>query len=533
NSPILTTPSSPKMSDKQIEFEDIYDLFALRVIVSSTSACYETLGIIHNCFRPVPGRFKDFIAMPKANLYQSLHTTVLASKGELLEIQIRTQQMHEIAENGIAAHWAYKERKKESELPPISHQDIEKFSWLKSIVNHQKEINDSNEFLEAVKVDLFDDEVYVFSPKGDVFELRKGSSCLDFAFAIHTDLGLRTTGAKINGRIASLRTKLHSGDVIELLSGNKIRATKDWLNFVFTSRAKNKIRGWLRSEERTNAREIGQELLEEALSLQGSNIDKLQKAGVFQDVNKLFSVGGYEDLLLQIGYGKLDAKAATTKLLGLLTPHLLHSPSKLEGSAGGALSTGGAGGHLVAEAALNQGKHQNAAFLQGNEHKRSDLSQAKLKKGVSHSDQENLIYVEGMQNILVRVARCCEPLPGQSIVGFVSRSRGVVVHSASCQWALSNDPARQVLCAWNKATKGEHNVRIRITTHDRPGMLASLTKLISSAQINISGMECFTNPQKRAVILLRLTITDVQQLKDIHQKIEALENIIHVERLTS
>lgn len=220
-----------KMSEKQMEFEDIYDLFALRVLVSSVSECYETLGIVHSMYRPVPGRFKDYIAMPKANLYQSLHTTVVAARGELLEVQIRTSEMHHIAENGIAAHWAYKEKRGRDQArsgdEPLSQEDLDKFNWLKQIVRHQKELQDPNEFLEAVKVDLFDDEVYVFSPKGDVFELRRSSTCLDFAFGVHSDLGLRTTGAKINGRMSPLRTTLHSGDVVEILSGNKIRATKD------------------------------------------------------------------------------------------------------------------------------------------------------------------------------------------------------------------------------------------------------------------------------------------------------------------
>ncbi|BBH52489.1 RelA/SpoT family protein [Fluviispira sanaruensis] len=490
-----------KMSDKQMEFEDIYDLFALRVIVDSPNECYETLGIIHNIYRPVPGRFKDFIAMPKANLYQSLHTTIVAAKGELLEVQIRTAQMHHIAENGIAAHWAYKERRKEAEGNKLNPVDFEKFKWLKQIVRHQKELSDPDEFMEAVKVDLFDEEVYVFSPKGDVFELRKGSTCLDFAFAIHTDLGLRTTGAKINGRIATLRTRLHSGDVIELLVGNKIRATKDWLNFTTTTKARNKIRAWLRSEERTHAKQLGQEMLEEELTKIGSSFEKVQKMGVFQEINKFFSVGGFEDLILQIGYGKLDAKAVVQKLslaLPIQKNEVLSEPSK-----------------TIQQELIEV---QTAQEI---------LKNKQSKKKI---DSEDAVRVQGMTGIIVRMARCCEPLPGQPIVGFVSRSRGVTVHAANCSWALSNDPARRVDCTWNVVTAGAHNVRVRITAHDKPGILAAITKVVSSSQINIGGMECFTNPQKRAVILLKLELADIHQLKDIHQKIEAVDGIIHVER---
>ena len=488
-----------KMSEKQMEFEDIYDLFALRIIVNTIPECYEALGIIHNIYRPVPGRFKDFIAMPKANLYQSLHTTVVAAKGELLEVQIRTQQMHNIAENGIAAHWAYKEKKSITSNDMLTENEFEKFTWLKQMIIHQKELSDPDEFLEAVKVDLFDEEVYVFSPKGDVFELRKGATCLDFAFEIHTDLGLRTTGAKINGRIATLRTKLHSGDVVELLVGNRIRATKDWLNFTTTSKARNKIRGFLRTEERTNAKQIGIEILEEELIKYNTNIDKLQKSGLFQDIHKLFSVGGYEDLLLQLGYGKLDVKNVVSKLM-------VNSPLQKSDSSG---------------------QDQIKSILKEQEEILKDNNIVKNKR---KSKNEDAVCVQGMTGIVVRMARCCGPLPGQPIVGFVSRSRGVTVHSANCSWALANDPARRVECSWNIVTSGTHNVRVRITTHDKPGMLAAITKTISACHINIGGLECFTNTQKRAVILLRLELTDIQQLKDIHQKIEGIDGVLYVER---
>lgn len=477
-----------KMSDKQIEFEDIYDLFALRIIVNSINECYETLGIIHNIYRPVPGRFKDFIAMPKANLYQSLHTTVVAAKGELLEIQIRTQQMHNIAENGIAAHWAYKEKRSKNKSPSQENTTLEKFGWLKQMVTYQDELSDPNEFLEAVKVDLFNEEVYVFSPKGDVFELRKGATCLDFAFEVHTDLGLRTTGAKINGRIATLRTKLFSGDVVELLVGNKIRATKDWLNLTTTSKAHNKIRVYLRSEERAQAKQAGLEILEEELSKQQTSVEKLQKSGAFNEVHRMFSVGGYDDLLLQIAYGKLDIKNVIAKLIPTQQEPMEISTANLK----------------------------------------DQLKFVPTKK-YPPSEKEGVL-VQGMSGIVIKLARCCEPLPGQPIIGFVSRNRGVIVHASNCQWALSSDPARQVDCSWNQTGGDFHHIRMKITTHDKPGVLAAITKTVSSSQINIAGMECFTNPQKRAVILLKLELSNVNQLKDIHQKLESIDGVIHVER---
>lgn len=500
-----------KMSEKQMEFEDIYDLFALRVLVSSISECYETLGIVHSMYKPVPGRFKDYIAMPKANLYQSLHTTIVAARGELLEVQIRTSEMHHIAENGIAAHWAYKEKRGREQSrsgdEPISQEDLEKFNWLKQIVRHQKELSDPNEFLEAVKVDLFDDEVYVFSPKGDVFELRRSSTCLDFAFGVHSDLGLRTTGAKINGRMSPLRTPLHSGDVVEILSGNKIRATKDWLSYVTTSKARNKIRAYLRSEDREEAKRAGLEMLETALERHNLTYDRALKTGVFSDLNRVLPVGSLDDFILQIGYGKMDAPQALVKIIAQLP--ITAVPDVSQNSQDSALIP------------LN-----SLEAFEPDSQPRSRFKNRGIRKA------EDSVIVQGMEDLVVRLAKCCEPLPGQPITGFVSRGRGVTIHSASCPWALSNDPARQVECRWNSQGSAEHNVRLKITTHDKQGMLANITKLISSTQINITGADVQTTPEKRGIITLRVHVNGISQLRDIHEKLEALDGVIHVERLT-
>jgi GTP pyrophosphokinase len=499
-----------KMSEKQMEFEDIYDLFALRVLVGSVSECYETLGIVHSMYRPVPGRFKDYIAMPKANLYQSLHTTVVAARGELLEVQIRTSEMHHIAENGIAAHWAYKEKRgreqNRSGDEPLNQEDLEKFNWLKQIVRHQKELQDPNEFLEAVKVDLFDDEVYVFSPKGDVFELRRSSTCLDFAFGVHSDLGLRTTGAKINGRMSPLRTTLHSGDVVEILSGNKIRATKDWLSYVTTSKARNKIRGYLRSEEREESKRAGLEMLETALERHNLSYERALKTGVFNDLNRVLPVGSLDDFILQIGYGKIDAGQALTKIVAQLPITIAPETSS-------------------AQESMLAGLAAQEAFER-------ESQPSRRMKSRSGKKAEDAVIVQGMEDIVVRLAKCCEPLPGQPITGFVSRGRGVTIHSASCPWALSNDPARQVECRWNQQGSAEHNVRLKITTHDKQGMLANITKLISSTQINITGADVQTTPEKRGIITLRVHVNGISQLRDIHERLEALDGVIHVERLT-
>jgi GTP pyrophosphokinase len=490
-----------KMSEKQMEFEDIYDLFAVRVMVDTVSSCYEALGIIHSLFRPVPGRFKDYIAMPKANLYQSLHTTVVAARGELLEVQIRTWDMHEVCENGIAAHWAYKETRKDGGKTQKLAEELEKFNWLQQIVRHQTELSDPNEFLEAVKVDLFEDEVYVFSPKGDVFELPRGATCLDFAFAVHSDVGLRTTGAKVNGRITPLRTQLDSGDVVEILTGTRIRATKDWLAITATNRSKSKIRQWLRSEEREEAKRSGSQLMDDALEKLGTNWEKLQKAGILQDVNKLLTVSSSDEMLMQIGYGKLEADMVAQKLAALL-PHDTLKPGAL------------------------------TATLPTVPQSIADLPKPRISSNKGTKKAEEGVRVQGMEGIAIRLAKCCQPLPGQSIIGFVSRGHGVTVHSSSCEWALTTDPARRVECSWNTTDAMALSVRLRILTHDKPGVLASVTKLVASSGLNIIGAEVQTTPDKRGLIILRIRVGNITELRDIHQKLEATEGVICVDRLT-
>lgn len=490
-----------KMAEKKMDFEDIYDLFAFRILVENVSQCYETLGFIHSLYRPVPGRFKDYIAMPKANMYQSLHTTVVTQKGELTEFQIRTFDMHKVCEYGIAAHWLYKEGHTPDRTTSASR--LSKFSWLKQIVKHQREIADPNEFLEAVKVDLFEEEVYVFSPKGDVFELPRGSTCLDFAFAVHSDLGLRTVGAKVNGRMATLRTSVESGDVVEIMAGPKNRATKDWLSFVNTSKARGKIRTFLRSEERDDAKLQGERLLEDALEKLNFTIEKLSKHGVLQDVNRFFSVGGFDDLVMQIGYGKIDGTTVAHKLVSIVSPEAV----------------------TTAQALAQSLKSENDALPEAvKPHTSSRMRGAR--------SLEESVRVQGMDGVVVRLAKCCEPLPGQPIVGFISRARGVTVHVSSCEWALTNDPARRVDCSWSTDRAAEHSVRLRITTHDKQGLLANITKIVSQSGLNISGAEVQTTLDKRAVISLKVLVSNLMQLKDVFQKLEATDGVIHVERLT-
>lgn len=488
-----------KMSERQMAFEDIYDLFAVRVMVDKTSDCYEALGIIHSLYRPVPGRFKDYIAMPKANLYQSLHTTVLAGRGELLEVQIRTWEMHDVAENGIAAHWAYKESRRDPRRKPVEDQ-LSKFNWLKQMVKNQAELTDPNEFLEAVKIDLFDDEVYVFSPRGDVFELRRGATALDFAFAVHSGVGLRTAGAKINGRIVPLRTLLESGDVVEIITSPNIRATREWLSTITTSKARSKIRQYLRTEERDQARSTGEAILDEELEKHGTSLAKAVKAGVLEDASRQFSVSGPEDLILQVGYGRINVQQAAQRILTLLHPELARQEPLPDFS----------------EKPVELG------------HVLKPRPRSKRTRRA-----EDSVRVQSMSDIAVRFAKCCQPLPGQPIIGFVSRAHGVTVHAADCEWALSMDPARRVDCAWNIDGDCDMAVRLKIVTHDKPGVLAGITRQLANMGRNIIGAEAQTTPEKRGVVILKLQVSNITELKDIQQQLEAIDGVIYVERLSN
>ena len=441
--------------------------------------------------------------MPKDNLYQSLHTTIISDTGELLEIQIRTEKMDEIAEYGIAAHWKYKENpQSKDKFDGKISQDSKRFNWLRQIISLQKELKDPNEFLEAVKVDLFDEEVYVFSPKGDIFNLRKGATCLDFAFAIHSELGLRTTGAKVNGRLMPIRTKLKNGDMVEIFHGQKIHATKDWLNYAITTKSRNKIRIWLRAEELQQAKINGFESLDSELHKYDTSFDKMTKLLTNKQIQSLFHQGSLDELIAQIGYGKLNAKNVAEKILAVT----LQKPKTDE---------------LHNFSSLKEASELNP-----------DLKKVITKNRQHKKDNKSVIIVQGMDNIAVKIARCCEPLPGQNIIGYVSRLRGIIVHAIDCKWAISNDPSRRVECAWNRGAYNETNVKFRLITHDKSGILALITKLFSNLNLNITDMECHTTLQNRAIIMLKFEVSDINQLKNMQQKLEGLDSIIHVERLT-
>jgi guanosine-3',5'-bis(diphosphate) 3'-pyrophosphohydrolase len=471
-----------KMVERRIEFDDIHDLFAFRIIVDSVKDCYEALGIVHAMWKPMPGRFKDYIAMPKANMYQSLHTTVVRPNGEPAEIQIRTHEMHEICEYGVAAHWAYKEKSGERPgVPAQGSTDLKKFSWLRQIMEWQTELKDPDEFLEAVKVDLFEEEIFVFTPKGDVIQLPIGATALDFAFAVHTQIGVTTVGTKVNGKIAPLKKALTSGDIIEILTSPNQKPSKDWLNFVTTSKAKNKIRAYLRSEQRARSRDIGRGLMCEELELRGQDAEKLLKSGA-DSIARAAKESSVDDALAAVGYGKLDAK----ELVDRAFPQL--------------------------------------------ERAHAEDKPLEIKPAATRST--NGILVSGIDNVLVNFGRCCNPLPGEDIQGFITRGRGVTIHRSSCSRALDLDPQRRVPVSWAtaEAAQGDHFAFIKVIVHDRPGVLAEVTSVISACGANIQKAQVQVGQDLMGHLDFELTIKSLTQLQSIIRKVESIPAVVSVER---
>lgn len=500
-----------KMSDRGLEFEDIHDLFAFRIVVDSLKDCYEALGIVHAMWKPMPGRFKDYIAMPKANMYQSLHTTVIRPNGEPCEIQIRTHEMHQTCELGVAAHWMYKEK---PQADSAKGSDVRRFQWLRQIMEWQSEIKDPDEFLEAVKVDLFEEEIFVFTPKGDVIQLPMGATALDFAFSVHTKIGLTTVGAKVNGRMVPLKKTLKSGDIIEILTQTAQKPGKDWLNFVTTSRARNKIRSFLRTEQRDRSRQIGREMLEQELSSLGIELDKALKNGELDGLPKLAKEASIDDALAAIGYGKAHLK----ELLPRLYPQRF---AKAE------------------EAAKNTQKSRNedvpAKTASGE--MRSKQSDAALKQqGKAQTAGAGGILVHGIENVLINFARCCHPLPGETVVGFITRGRGVTVHRHSCPRALDIDPARRVDVQWAADAaddSGAHAAYLRVTAQDRPGVLAEVTVAISALGASVQRAQIRVNADLIGIMEFEMTLKSLTQLQAIIRKLESIPCVQKVERMST
>ena len=469
-----------KMEAQNLDFEQVYDILGFRVIVEKISECYEVLGLVHSLWKPVPGRFKDYIAMPKANSYQSLHTTVIGPRGERVEIQIRTNEMNLIAEEGIAAHWQYKDGH-------LDRKGIEKFSWLRQLVEYQKELKDPSEFLDTVRVDLFPGEIYVFSPKGRVVELPQGSTPVDFAYAIHTQVGEHCVGARVNGKIVPLKHKLHSGDTIDIMTDPNRHASPDWLQFVQTSKAQAKIRKFIKDEQRQRGLQLGLELCDKSFRKRGLGFEKLYEKGELAKAASVMNYTSAEDMVVAVGYGLVSSEQVLKKYLPETTLHM--------------------------------------------EQEEAAREKILAKKEKETKTSKSAIRVRGLDDILIHFAKCCNPIKGDSIKGFVTRGRGVTVHVTACPKMFASDPQRTIDVSWEGEADVERSVKVRVVCQDVKGLLVKMSNVFTSAAINIIKAQIRTTRDNKAINIFTVSIKNKNQLRDVMRIMEALDGIISVDRL--
>jgi GTP pyrophosphokinase len=463
-----------KMERREIAFEEVYDLIGIRIITDTKIACYGILGMIHSLWKPVPGRFKDYIGVPKSNLYQSLHTTVIGPQGEHVEFQIRTEEMNRVAEEGIAAHWRYKEHGQ------IDEKDSRLFAWLRQLVEWQQDLTDNRQFLNSIKMDLFSDVIYVFTPKGDVIELVKGSTPIDMAYAVHTEIGNRCTGAKINGKIAPLKTLLKSGDTVEILTSPSQVPTKDWLKIAKTPKAKARIKHWINIEERKQSLEIGKRLLERELRRHHLSPAEVFKSEAMVKIASDSGLASSEDLLVALGYGRVSLN------------HVIN--------------------RLLPEPTLKEG--------------------LKDKLLTSIGRQSRGVTIKGVNDIMINLAKCCNPVPGDKILGFITRGRGLSIHAVDCPNIdeLDYDRDRLVEVDWDVKQAATHPVKVSVVTMDRPGMLAKISTAITAAEANISHAEITTTDDKKAVFNFVVDVLDTAHLAKVFQQIERVDGVIQTRR---
>ncbi|OPJ56773.1 GTP pyrophosphokinase [Alkalithermobacter paradoxus] len=479
-----------KMHHQNKAFEEIYDLMAVRVIVNSVKDCYGVLGVVHTIWKPIPGRFKDYIAMPKANMYQSLHTTVVGPDGEPLEIQIRTEEMHKIAEYGIAAHWKYKEGINNQN----EHDMDKKLSWLRQMMEWQKDLSDPTEFMEALKIDLFTNQVFVFTPKGDVIELPAGSTPIDFAYKVHTGIGNSLVGAKVDGRIVPIDYQLNNGNIVEVITSSQSNGpSRDWINIVKSSQAKNKIRQWFKKERREENIQRGKDILEKELKRQGYNPNEILKPKYISPILKKISQATDEDLYAAIGYGGIALSQVVPKL---------------------------------------KEKYESENQKTKSEIQTIELSDKEYKSKRKYKSQG--VTVKGVDNILIRFAKCCNPLPGDEIIGYTTKGRGVSVHRKDCPniTVESDDINNRLLeVEWDLQKSAAFEAEIQVVANDRNGLLSDLTQIFTSEKVPLNGMNARTNKDRIANVNLLIEVNSIDQLKSIMNKVRNLQGINDVFRV--
>ncbi|OGP39617.1 MAG: GTP pyrophosphokinase [Deltaproteobacteria bacterium GWD2_42_10] len=468
-----------KMLKDGVGLEHIYDVLAFRIVVSTVKDCYEALGILHSTWKPIPGRFKDYIAIPKPNMYQSLHTSVIGPHGERIEIQIRTQEMHKIAEEGIAAHWRYKEGK------AMPEKDDKRFVWLRQMLEWQKDMRDAKEFMDTMRMDLFAEEVFVFTPKGAVKELPKGSTPVDFAYAVHTDVGNRCSAARVNGRLVPLKYQLKNGDTVEIITSPNHKPSKDWLKFVITSRARARIRQWIKTEEREKSIALGKEICDKDFKKHDVDFNKLLKSGELDKIAREgLGFSSVDDALAGIGYGKLSSHQLLAKIL---------PPEKI------------------------QAHPEVSAFK-------------KVLQRFKKPSRE-AVLVKGIDEVMIRFARCCNPLQGDDIVGYISRGRGVAVHLKGCPSIKYSDAERLIDVAWDKGLKTTRPAKLKVICKDEKGLLANMSTVITAQEANIINATITTTPDKKAICMFEIEVNNLDHLMNIMSGLKKVKKVEKVERI--
>ena len=468
-----------KMMEQDLAIAQVYDVLGFRIIVNSVKECYEVLGLIHSMWKPVTGRFKDYISLPKDNMYQSLHTTVISPLGERMEFQIRTWDMDRIAEEGIAAHWRYKE----GHGPRKGMQD--QYAWMNQLLEWQSSLSNPKEFLDTVRTDLLSNEVYVFTPKGEVKALPKGATPIDFAYSIHSEIGNRCVGAKANERIVRLDYQLKNGDIIQILTSKNSKPSKDWLKFVKTSTAKTRIRQWIKKEEQKDSIAIGRDILEKELKKANVSISKHFRDEQLLEVAHRFSLKSGDDLLANIGYGKISAKQVLNQFL----PQL----SIKEDTSHGIVQ--------------------------------------KIVHRIKRKKEDSGIRVKGMSGMLIRFGKCCHALPGEPVIGFITRGRGVTVHARGCHYLSGADQDRLVEVEWEPSEEVNYLAKLKVTNISKKGMLANISTILSQSEANIVNAELQTTVDKKGISTFTIEVTDYNQLKEIISKIKNIKEVLKVERI--
>jgi GTP pyrophosphokinase len=469
-----------KMMNQGVDFEEVYDVLAFRIILHTVPQCYQAVGVIHSIWKPIPKRFKDFIGIPKPNMYQSLHTTVIGPFGERVEIQIRTKDMDRVANDGIAAHWQYKEKGHFDEKTGAA------FAWLRKLVEEQKDIKDPDEFMESVQIELFPDEVYVFTPQGDVVALPRGSTPVDFAYAIHTEVGHQCSGAKVDGRMVPLKHELMTGQRVEIITSPHHQPSKDWLSFVKTAKARSRVRQHIKLRERKQSMALGREMCDKVLRKYHVTLNKYVKSGEIEKAAHELGYKTTDDLIAGVGYGKVTPLQVAR--------------------------------YLLPRAEVKDEK---------------ETIVTRLKERIRGKKPRSGILVRGMDDILVRFGKCCNPLPGDPVVGYITRGQGVTAHRTSCPHALNMDPERRIELEWSPDAEEVYPVRIHVLCDDRMGLLATITGAISEGEANILDASVKTRADQRADCYFTIAVSGADHLENVIKLVKNIKHVIKVARLAT